>query len=154
MVDIVDSATRSRMMSGIQSKNTKPEIIVRKFLHSRGFRFRLHVGSLPGKPDIVLPKYRAIVFVHGCFWHRHEGCRLAYTPKTRTDFWVDKLRKNADRDSTAVLALLESGWRLATIWECSLRDAETRDGGLTEVCNWLISDWPRFEYPVSPLLAT
>src|SRR5690554_2960017 len=97
-MDIVDESTRSRMMSAIGGRNTKPEIIVRKFLHARGFRFRLHVKDLPGRPDIVLPKWKACVFVHGCFWHRHANCRYATTPKTRPEFWAEKFRENVARD--------------------------------------------------------
>lgn len=121
MVDVVDSATRSRMMAGIRGKNTKPELLVRSYLHRRGLRFRLHVKTLPGKPDIALPKYRAVVFVHGCFWHRHPGCKFAYLPSNRPDFWIKKLSLNAARDKENANALMKSGWRVFTVWECELR---------------------------------
>ena len=147
MVDIVDSAKRSRMMSGIRNKNTKPEMIVRQFLYSKGFRYRLHVGSLPGKPDIVLPKYHAVVFVHGCFWHRHKNCRLAYTPKSRQEFWENKLNKNAARDKTTTTRLIDAGWRVMTIWECALRDSEARKRGFEETVSWITSDRSCNEYP-------
>jgi len=147
MVDIVDGAKRSRMMSGIRNKNTKPEMIVRQFLHSKGFRYRLHVGSLPGKPDIVLPKYHAVVFVHGCFWHRHKNCRLAYTPKSRQEFWENKLNKNAVRDKATTTRLIDAGWRVMTIWECALRDSQARKLGLEETAAWITSDRVCNEYP-------
>jgi len=108
------------MMSGIGSKDTKPELLVRKALHARGLRFALGGRGLPGKPDIVLPKWQAAVFVHGCFWHRHE-CRISKLPSSRKRFWKSKLSANRDRDTVAVLALLSAGWRIAIVWECSLR---------------------------------
>lgn len=126
MVDVVDSATRSRMMAGIRGKDTKPELQVRKYLHARGLRFRLHVKNLPGKPDIVFPKYRAVVFVHGCFWHHHAGCKYATTPSSRSDFWANKLSDNVVRDQYQVAALKGLGWRVILVWECELRDSEKR----------------------------
>ncbi|AAS97315.1 very short patch repair endonuclease [Nitratidesulfovibrio vulgaris] len=124
MADIVDSATRSRMMSGIKGRNTKPERLVRSYLHAAGFRFRLHRKDLPGCPDIVLPRYRAIIFVHGCFWHRHEGCNLASFPATRVDFWESKFAANVERDRRNETALAEAGWRVIIIWECQIRAGE------------------------------
>lgn len=121
MADIVSSAVRSRMMSGIQARDTKPEILVRKALHAQGYRFRLHRNDLPGKPDIVLPRFRAVILVHGCFWHMHKGCKLARIPSTRTEFWSAKLHANAIRDETAHCRLLALGWRVLTIWECYLK---------------------------------
>lgn len=108
-------------MSGIRGKDTKPEIIVRHALHRAGFRFRLHRKDLPGKPDIVLPKYHTVIFVHGCFWHGH-GCRYFKVPKTRTDFWLDKIMANAKRDRQQEDALRAAGWRVFTVWECDIRD--------------------------------
>ncbi|MGB9128955.1 MAG: DNA mismatch endonuclease Vsr [Thiobacillus sp.] len=141
MVDVVDPATRSRMMSGIRSKNTKPELLVRSYLHGRGLRFRLHVKTLPGKPDIVLPKYRAVVFVHGCFWHRHPGCKFAYLPNSRPDFWVEKLSLNAARDKVKANALIKSGWRVFTVWECELRKGTARlDALYNEITQGSIDD--------------
>jgi DNA mismatch endonuclease (patch repair protein) len=122
MVDVVDSATRSRMMAGIQGKNTKPELSVRRYLHRRGLRFKLHAKGLPGKPDLVFPKYKAVVFVHGCFWHRHAGCKYATTPNSREQFWTNKLSENVARDSYQIAALNELGWRVFVVWECELRN--------------------------------
>lgn len=122
MVDIVDSATRSRMMSGIRGRNTKPEILIRSLLHRQGFRFRLHLRDLPGKPDIVLPRYHAVIFVHGCFWHGHD-CPLFKWPGTRPDFWQDKIGRNRANDHKASEALLAGGWRVGIVWECAIRGA-------------------------------
>ena len=126
MVDIVDSATRSRMMAGIQGKNTKPELLVRKYLHGRGLRFRLHAKELPGKPDMVFPKYKVVVFVHGCFWHRHSGCKYATTPTSRKHFWTNKLSENVARDSYQIAALGGLGWQVLVVWECELREGMAR----------------------------
>lgn len=122
MVDVVDPATRSRMMSGIRGKDTKPEILVRKYLHSRGLRYRLHVKILPGKPDIVCSKYHAVVFVHGCFWHQHADCKFATIPSSRTDFWTNKLCENVARDEYQIAALKGLGWRVFVVWECELKN--------------------------------
>ncbi len=121
MADIHSKETRSYNMSRIRSKDTKPEILVRKFLHKNGFRYRLHVKNLSGKPDIVLPKYKTIIFIHGCFWHGHDGCKKASLPKTRTEWWTDKIHKNAANDQNAETALLNLGWRVIKIWECELK---------------------------------
>ena len=115
------SKQRSRNMSAIKSKNTKPEIAVRKLLHSLGYRFRLHRKDLPGSPDIVLPKYKTVIFVHGCFWHRHENCKYASTPKTRPEFWESKFGENVKRDKTNQKHLIKLGWKIIIIWECELR---------------------------------
>ena len=145
MVDVVDSATRSRMMSGIRGRDTKPEVLVRSLLHRRGFRFRLHVRLLPGKPDIVLPRYGAVVFVHGCFWHGH-GCRLFKWPGTRPDFWREKIGRNRNNDDKARDALLSSGWRVAIVWECALRGANQNvEGVVQNLADWLRSDEPFME---------
>lgn len=120
MADVVDEATRSRMMAGIQSKNTKPETIIRKGLHARGFRYSLHPKGLPGKPDIVMPKWRVAIFVHGCFWHRH-GCSLSKMPASNTAFWDSKLSRNQLRDEHVKQQLANTGWRIATVWECATR---------------------------------
>lgn len=121
MVDIVTPDKRSQMMAGIGSKNTKPELIVRKMLHAAGFRFRLHRKDLPGKPDIVLPKHRVAIFVHGCFWHGHENCRLFRLPKSRAEFWAAKIGDNRARDERNQAQLLLDGWRVVVIWECALK---------------------------------
>lgn len=120
-MDIVEPAKRSLMMSGIRGKNTKPEMVVRRFLHAQGYRYRLHRKDLPGKPDIVLSKLKVCVFVHGCFWHRHPGCRYAVLPKTRAAFWEAKLNANVDRDQASIRALQKAGWNVFVIWECELR---------------------------------
>lgn len=137
MTDIVDSQTRPRMMAGIRGKDTKPELVLRRSLHALGFRYRLHAKGIPGKPDLVLPKYKAVIFVHGCFWHRHPGCRYASAPATRPEFWASKFSVNMARDSAVRSALLLAGWRVATIWECALRTesgvAAVREG----VASWL-----------------
>ncbi|WP_082559997.1 MULTISPECIES: very short patch repair endonuclease [unclassified Brevundimonas] len=138
MADVVDKATRSRMMSGIKGKNTKPEMVVRQGLHRAGFRFRLHAPGLPGKPDLLLPKWRAAIFVHGCFWHRHEGCRFTTTPATRPAFWDQKFGANVLRDERAFVALQKAGWRVATVWECAVRrDAR---GATERLARWITSD--------------
>lgn len=127
MADIVDAATRSRMMSGITGKNTKPELVVRKYLHGRGLRFRLHPKNLPGTPDLVLPKFKAAVFVNGCFWHQHRGCRFAYMPASNKEFWRAKLSGNSKRDRHKAKALSRLGWDVFTVWECEVRRIETLD---------------------------
>lgn len=120
MADVVDAATRSRMMSGIRGRDTKIEVAIRKALHARGLRYRTDVRKLPGRPDIVLPRWRAVVLVHGCFWHAHD-CGLCRIPATRPEFWREKLEGNASRDRLNEAALLDAGWRVATVWECALR---------------------------------
>lgn len=121
MTDVVGKLKRSQMMSGIKGKNTKPEMQVRRFLHSCGFRYRLHRKDLPGAPDIVLVRDRVAIFVHGCFWHRHPGCKYASTPTTRREFWLAKLDGNRLRDDGNQASLLAMEWRVAVIWECALR---------------------------------
>lgn len=138
MADVVDSTTRSRMMSAIRGQDTKPELLVRRLLHRQGYRFRLHVRELPGKPDIVLPKYHAVIFVNGCFWHGHD-CHLFRLPATRQDFWEEKIRKNRERDERDRHNLQQSGWRTLTVWECALK-GKTRlpeDRLVKELSNWL-----------------
>src|SRR5690606_37139335 len=124
MTDIVSPVVRSRMMSRVRGKHTLPELIVRRALHSAGYRFRLHKRELPGNPDIVLRRRKVAIFVHGCFWHRHPGCRFATTPATRPDFWKDKFEKNVLRDGDARDALRLAGWRVLTCWECATKDRE------------------------------
>ena len=118
------SEKRSRNMSAIKSKNTKPEIAVRKLLHSMGYRFRLHRKDLPGSPDIVLPKYKTVIFVHGCFWHRHENCKYASNPKTRQEFWEAKFRENINRDKLNQENLSSKGWKIIIVWECEIKDKD------------------------------
>ena len=121
MADVHSPQTRSYNMSRIKGKNTRPEMLVRRFLFANGFRYRLHDDKLPGKPDIVLPRYKTVIFVHGCFWHGHEGCRYFVVPKTRTEWWMQKIEGNKLNDSRKVLSLEEMGWNCITIWECQLK---------------------------------
>lgn len=120
MVDIWDKEKRSKVMANIRDKNTKPELFVRSLLHRHGFRFRLHRKDLPGIPDIVLPKYRSVIFVHGCFWHQHESCRDGTLPKTRRDYWEEKLTKNIKRDKIVQDDLARSGWKVLVLWGCEI----------------------------------
>lgn len=144
-MDVVDSVTRSRMMSGIRGRDTKPEVLVRQLLHARGFRFRLHVRDLPGKPDIVLARYRAVVLVHGCFWHGH-GCRLFKWPSTRVGFWREKIERNRVNDGRVIDALLAAGWRVAVIWECAIRAARSDYSVLAQtLADWIKSSHRRLE---------
>ena len=138
MTDIVSPEKRSLMMSGIGPKNTKPEMIVRRGLHSNGFRYRLHVKELPGTPDIVLPKYHAVIFVNGCFWHGHD-CRLFKWPSTHQEFWRDKINRNRQKDIESRAALFATGWRIGVVWECAVKST-TRlpvDKLIGQLCNWL-----------------
>ena len=124
MVDPLSPEHRSWNMSRITGKDTKPERVVRSLLHRLGFRFRLHRKDLPGRPDIVLPKYKTVVLVHGCFWHRHAGCKYAYTPKSRTDFWRKKFERNVARDISSTRKLRDLGWSVLVVWECEVRDLD------------------------------
>ncbi|MEP4151084.1 MAG: very short patch repair endonuclease [Lentilitoribacter sp.] len=148
MADIVSPKKRSSMMAGIGSKNTKPEIKLRKALHGAGFRYRLHIKSLPGKPDLVFPKYKAVIFVNGCFWHGHD-CRLFKWPKTRSNFWRHKIEGNIARDKRTREELLAIGWRVMTIWECTLkgRDKIPQLQYVNEVSEWLRSDTNSLSIP-------
>ncbi|XKH01818.1 DNA mismatch endonuclease Vsr [Marinobacter nauticus] len=140
MSDVHDRATRSRNMAAIKGKNTKPEILLRKALFKQGFRFRLHRKDLPGKPDIVLPKYNAVIFVQGCFWHGHDNCPMFKLPASRKEFWEEKILKNKERDSINIQLLNDSGWRVAEVWECALKGK--RRLPITHVINQL-ADWLR-----------
>lgn len=126
MTDVVSPNVRSRMMSGIQGTNTKPEITIRKALFAKGYRYLLHYKKLPGKPDLVLPKYNAVVFVHGCFWHRHD-CHLFKWPSTRKEFWEEKINGNATRDGKQIQGILDQNWRVLIIWECAIKGKEKRE---------------------------
>lgn len=146
-MDVVDSATRSKMMAGIGAKNTKPELAVRRFLHGMGFRYRLHQKALPGSPDLVLTKYGVAIFVHGCFWHRHRNCKFSSMPTTNPAKWSEKFQANEARDKRNMNDLVAAGWRVIVLWECGLRGS-----GLHSRLDWLPSaikngkssslDWP------------
>jgi DNA mismatch endonuclease (patch repair protein) len=135
MTDRIIKKHRSWNMSRIRSKNTSPELWVRSLLHNLGYRFRIHRNDLPGTPDIVLPRYRVAVLVHGCFWHRHPGCKYAYTPKTRIQFWRQKFAANIKRDRTNQDALKTAGWRLIIVWECELKNPESLSASLVRGLN-------------------
>ena len=146
MADIVNRATRSRMMSGIRGKDTKPEILLRRGLFSRGFRFRIHVRHLPGKPDIVFPRYKAVVLAHGCFWHGHD-CLLFKWPTSNVKFWRTKIEKNHEVDAAARSSMEHLGWRILTVWECALK-GPTRipmEEVLDEAAQWLKRGYGSFE---------
>ena len=143
MADVVDPATRSRMMSGIRGKDTQPEMLIRRALHARGFRYRLHCRDLPGKPDLCFPKYRAVIFVHGCFWHGHD-CHLFKWPKTRPEFWREKIGRNWGVDRRAIGLLEADGWRVGVVWECALKGRNKLD--LSQVVVGL-SSWLKGEVP-------
>jgi DNA mismatch endonuclease (patch repair protein) len=138
MIDVVDKITRSRMMSGIRGKDTKPELGLRRALHRLGLRYRLHVGGLPGRPDILLPRHRAAVQVHGCFWHRHEGCEFCTTPASNMRFWRSKFGETVKRDKRNLGALRKLGWRVAIVWECSVKD-EGAEAVAEKIAAWLQS---------------
>lgn len=140
MVDVVDKATRSRMMAGIRGKDTKPELIIRKALHKAGFRYRLHYKKLPGKPDLVFPKYRALIQINGCFWHGHN-CHLFRLPSTRTEFWKKKIEGNIERDCRNLDACHLQGWRTLVIWECALKGKEklNMDELMNEIGSWILN---------------
>lgn len=125
MADVHDKKTRSFNMSQIKSKDTKPELLVRKFLFANGFRYKLHDKTLSGKPDIILPKYKTVIFVHGCFWHGHKNCKYYVVPKTRTDWWLNKINRNIANDLKAAKALRKSGWKVIYLWECKLKSQNT-----------------------------
>ena len=123
-MDRLTPERRSRLMSRIRAQNTKPEMTVRRVAHSMGLRFRVHKNNLPGRPDIIFPKHRAVVFVHGCFWHRHPGCKKATIPKSNVAFWSEKFRRNTERDHLDIKRLRDAGWKVAVVWECQLTELE------------------------------
>lgn len=137
MADVHDKATRSYNMSQIRSSNTKPEMLVRKFLHGQGYRYSLHSKKLPGKPDIVLNKYKTVIFIHGCFWHGHAHCKYFKIPQTRTQWWTDKINTNKANDAKVVKTLKKDGWKVITVWECSLKPTK-----LTKTLEVLIKKLP------------
>lgn len=148
-MDIVDKETRSRMMAAVKGRNTRYEIAIRKRLFSKGFRYRINVKRLPGRPDIVLSKYKAIIFINGCFWHYH-GCNVSRLPKSRTDWWREKLEKNRQRDIKNLKELISTGWRVLIIWECSFRRSGLhKESEFDRICeiasDFIVSDVKFFE---------
>lgn len=154
MTDVVNSETRSRMMSGIRGKDTRPELALRKALHARGFRYRLHGQRVMGRPDLVLNRHRAVIFVHGCFWHRHGGCRYTTTPATRPAFWQAKFDANVRRDREVREALVNDCWRVAIVWECSLRRPEQVAATADLLVAWLQGKTPTIEIGESTVPGT
>ena len=148
MTDTVDKATRSRIMSRITGKDTKPELALRKGLHARGFRFRLHARGLPGTPDLVMRRHRVVCFVHGCFWHRHESCASATMPASRTEYWKAKFDRNVERDEQVRRQLLDAGWRVAVVWECALVKGRF-ESTLGSIEKWIKGNRREFETSVS-----
>jgi len=140
-VDIVSRQKRKQMMSGIRGKNTRPEIGIRKGIHALGFRFRLHVKEIPGHPDIVLPKYKALILVHGCFWHRH-ACHLFKWPSTRAEFWKKKINGNVKNDEKILAILKTSGWRCLIVWECALKGKTRLEKSelIKQIAEWILSE--------------
>jgi len=141
VVDVHDDATRSRNMAAIKSGNTKPELAIRRALHAAGLRYRLHAKDLPGKPDLVFPVHRAVIFVNGCFWHGHD-CYLFKWPATRKDFWRTKIERNVENDARAIGALQQSGWRVGIVWECALKGKARLDmvDSMQLLADWIRSD--------------
>ena len=133
MADVMTPEQRSRCMAAIKGKDTKPELIVRKYLFSRGLRFRVQVRKLPGTPDIVLPKYKTAIFVNGCFWHGHEGCKYFRLPKSNVEFWKEKIERNIERDKESMQALFDLGWKVVRVWECELRNKANREETLNKI---------------------
>ena len=141
-MDIVSKEKRSKMMSGIRCRDTKPELLIRKGLHKLGYRYRIN-NRLFGKPDIALNKYNAVIFIHGCFWHGHIGCENFKIPKSNTDFWIDKIDKNRNRDGEVLNYLRATGWRICIVWECAIRgkiQMKNFDNIITDISNWLNSE--------------
>ena len=151
MADTMTPEQRSRCMSAVKGKDTKPEMIVRKYLFSKGLRFRLHVRSLPGNPDIVLPKYKTVVFINGCFWHGHEGCKYYRLPKSNVEFWESKITNNKDRDVLNEIKLKELGWRVIRIWECEIRRVQDRNQSLERLYNQIVKRATRYDENEIPI---
>ena len=139
MTDVMTPEQRSRNMAAIKWKDTKPEMIVRKYLFSRGLRFRVQVRKLPGNPDIVLPKYKTVIFVNGCLWHGHEGCKYFRLPKSNVEFWKEKIERNIERDRESMQALLDLRWKVIRVWECELRNKANREVTLNKIYNSITS---------------
>jgi DNA mismatch endonuclease (patch repair protein) len=139
------SEQKSRMMSQVRTKGTAPELALRSALHIAGFRFRLHYKDLPGKPDIVLPKYKCVIFVHGCFWHHHVGCGKSSIPKTNVEFWQNKIAANVERDKQNIDDLKKLGWRIAVVWECGIKNQKNKTVTVEAIKSWITSDSEKFE---------
>lgn len=148
-MDIWDKKKRSEVMSKIRSKNTKPEMALRKALFAKGFRYRINYKKLPGKPDIVFPKYKTAIFVHGCFWHHHEGCKYGYTPKSNTDFWIKKISSNQERDKKNTLQILSMAWKVLVVWECEIKQKDNIEKLVSKVIGTLNEKIPCQLNPVS-----
>ena len=144
MIDTVKPEVRSRMMAQIRAKDTKPEIMIRHALHKKGFRYRLHNRNLPGTPDLVFPRFHAVCFVHGCFWHRHIGCSYATMPSTNSDNWNEKFNSNIERDKRNCKELMSRGWRIAIVWECALRNGKVETVA-SALGNWLSGTSSNFD---------
>ena len=149
MTDFLTKAPRSERMSRIRGRDTKPELVLRKLLHAQGLRYRLHRADLPGKPDLVFVRHKAVVFVHGCFWHRHHGCSIATTPKSNIDFWVEKFDRNVARDRRNILALQALGWRVYVVWECELTSVIKAKAAADRLALSIIEPSPHSEIFVS-----
>ncbi len=152
MADVHSKTTRSYNMSRIGSKNTKPELLVRKFLFANGFRFRLHSKSLPGKPDIILKKYGVIIFIQGCFWHRHKNCKYARTPATNINYWLPKLKKNEEKDALAMKQIKKMKWRVLIVWECTLK-ADKKEKTFNRIAHFIKSADKSSSFPKSKVLS-
>lgn len=148
-MDKLTKEKRSWNMSRVRSKDTKPELIVRSSLHKMGYRFRVYVKHLPGNPDVVLPKYRAVIFIHGCFWHGHSDCKGGEIPKTRSLFWKEKICENISRDKEAYTQLNLSGWRIAIIWECALKNKSVTFDTFKKLNEWIRSGLDNLEIPIT-----
>ena len=146
-MDTISPEKRSEIMSSVRSKNTRPELRVRKYLCFHGIRYRVHIKDLPGSPDIVLQKYKAVIFVHGCFWHGHQGCRKSRLPTTRSSFWMDKRKANLERDARKISELIQLGWRVAVVWQCVLEKPEIFSYIMNNLERWIISNNTYFEIP-------
>jgi len=147
MTDTLSPEQRSRLMAKVHGKDTAIEKKVRSYLHRKGYRFRKHVTGMPGSPDIVLPKYKATIFVHGCFWHGHTGCRKSRLPTTRRAFWEEKRKANLERDERKVTELLNEGWRVAVVWQCALEQTETLTNTIDTLETWINSEDNQCEIP-------
>jgi len=147
MTDTLSSEQRSRLMAKVRGKDTAIEKKVRSYLHKRGYRFRKHVAGLPGSPDIVLLKYRTAIFVHGCFWHGHSGCRKSRLPTTRRTFWEEKRKANLERDNRKIIELIGLGWRVAIVWQCVLEKSETLSSAMNTLEYWINSESDHCEIP-------